>query len=242
MLLLLAEIIASPVISPAIGAGDSTYYNTGQTPDLSAVTTDLDGHQRIFGTGIDMGPYEYGSVVPLPITLIQFRAIAEGQKAKLEWTTASEKNNWGFIISRSSDGKNFKEIGKTAAENQSNSPKDYVYYDEQPQNGRNFYRLQQLDFDGKITLSGIRMVQFSTGKNALSIFPNPVNGTLEVAFTAGSFQTLELCDITGKIEQVKSISAQTNRLKLDFKNLPVGIYFLRLMGKGNTEVRKVIHE
>jgi hypothetical protein len=51
--------------SPAIDAGSNTYYNSGQTPDLSGITTDLDGNNRFVnkgqGTGgntVDMGAYE----------------------------------------------------------------------------------------------------------------------------------------------------------------------------------------
>ncbi|MBN9349895.1 MAG: T9SS type A sorting domain-containing protein [Chitinophagaceae bacterium] len=45
--------------SPVINAGNNTYYNAGQMPDLSAITTDLAGNPRISGVNIDMGAYEY---------------------------------------------------------------------------------------------------------------------------------------------------------------------------------------
>ncbi len=70
--------------SPVIGKGNIVYFNTGQNPDLSAITTDPDSNPRKRGTTIDMGAYENQTSV-LPITLINFTAKAEGNLAKLEW-------------------------------------------------------------------------------------------------------------------------------------------------------------
>jgi hypothetical protein len=45
--------------SPAINQGNNAFYNSGQTPDLSAVTTDLAGNARIQGCAIELGSYEF---------------------------------------------------------------------------------------------------------------------------------------------------------------------------------------
>ncbi len=140
-------------VSPVINKGNNTYFDAGQTPDLHLITTDLDGNPRIYGQNIDLGAYE-NQTNTVPVTLLSFTAKAEKNTAKLEWKTSSETNNRAFLISHSVDGKTFTEIGKVASASTSSTLKDYVFYDNNPVQGINYYRLQQVDFDGKITDHG----------------------------------------------------------------------------------------
>lgn len=225
--------------SPVINQGNSAYYSADSTPDLSAIAADLDGNIRIAESAVDMGAYEANST-PLPLTFINFTAIAEKQRAKLNWTTTEETNNKEFIISRSADGKNFREISRTAGAANTSGINNYVFYDEHPVAGNNFYRLQQQDIDGRITDAGIRMLQFFSRDKGVYLFPNPVKSNLEIHFSAGVFQSLELYDLNGKMLQSLKISSGDQEKSLNTGNLAAGIYFVRLTGNGITEIQKVV--
>jgi hypothetical protein len=118
---------------------------------------------------------------PLPVTLVSFSTTRNGDNAKLVWATASEKNNRGFEVQVSGDGKAFRTLGFVASQgSNSNTKLDYTYTDtEAGKTGVRYYRLHQLDLDGTDSYSPVRVVSFDGGAalaTELSIYPNPVTG------------------------------------------------------------------
>lgn len=114
--------------------------------------------------------------------------IKEGQSARLNWTVAAEENNDYFIISRSSNGNDFTQIGTVPSAVMTNGK--YVYYDRNPLTGRNFYRLEQVDKDGKKVQSGVRDLVFEKDAIQIIVSPNPVKDVLKVRFTVGVFNAI----------------------------------------------------
>ncbi|MEO6819942.1 MAG: T9SS type A sorting domain-containing protein, partial [Ginsengibacter sp.] len=227
--------------SPVIDMGNNSYYGIGATPDLSMIKTDLDGNNRFKGT-VDLGAYEYDASV-LSVGIVNYTAQAEGNSAKLKWTTVTESNNKAFIISRSADGKDFKEIGSVAGAGNTSAEKNYVFYDENPLNRMNIYQLSQMDYDGYKTDVGVRTVNFfSAGSNLIKVFPNPVKNTAKIYFTAGNYNQAELTDVNGKSLQRVSLSAVDTETKIDMSSMPSGIYFIKLVGNDKVESRKVVKE
>ena len=92
-----------------------------------AIKTDLYCKNR-FKKVIDFGAYEYGAYI-LTVEVVNYTAQARGNSVKLKWTSVTESNNKTFIISRSADGKNFKEIRSVAGAGNASTEKDYVFYD-----------------------------------------------------------------------------------------------------------------
>lgn len=115
----------------------------------------------------------------LPVTLVNFTGKAESQTIVLNWETASEQNNSGFVIEHSTDGINFQKIGevKSSTPNTIHSTL-YSFRDKQPKNGANYYRLKQLDLNGDVNLLGITSVNFQLAALDIQIYPNPVSTTL----------------------------------------------------------------
>jgi hypothetical protein len=227
--------------SPVVDKGNNDYFNAGASPDLTAIKTDLDGKNR-FKNVIDFGAYEYGADV-LPVEVVTYTAQAEGTIAKLKWTTATEKNSIAFIISRSSTGTNFKEIGNVAGSGNTSAEKDYVFYDENPLNGINFYQLFQVDYDGKKTDLGIRAVNFaSVVNNLIKVYPNPVKNSVRIEFASNTYTRLELTEVSGKVLQQIQLSVIDTEKKMDMSNLPSGVYFIKLAGSDKVESRKVVKE
>src|SRR5690606_38797173 len=83
-----------------------------------------------------------------------------------------------FIIERSTDGKAFTAIGEVKGKDFSNQIAAYSFKDEQPINGYNYYRLKQMDVDGKITYSEIEDVDFSISHTDILVYPNPFISSL----------------------------------------------------------------
>ncbi|RMG79584.1 MAG: hypothetical protein D6707_07885, partial [Bacteroidetes bacterium] len=105
------------------------------------------------------------SVNPLPIELISFSAIANELTVDIQWETATEINNHYFVIERSKDGKNWEEVIRTPGAGYSNKPISYFEKDYAPYHGISYYRLKQVDFDGKETYFNIVPVEIIDKNN-----------------------------------------------------------------------------
>ena len=117
--------------------------------------------------------------VPLPVELVAFRAEQDGEDVRLDWATASERDNDHFVVQRSNDGQTFKDIGQVAGVGNSQLTVFYGMQDEQPLPGTAYYRLVQVDTDGTQTYSFVVSVTMPTGGSV--VYPNPTNdGTLTV--------------------------------------------------------------
>ncbi|GAA4355549.1 hypothetical protein GCM10023185_18480 [Hymenobacter saemangeumensis] len=186
---------------------------------------------------------------PLPVELISFTAVRQGDAARLNWRTASEKNNAYFDVQVSTDGRSFRKIMQVAGQGTTSRPTDYersdaalLSYNADPV----YYRLRQVDTDGKESFSDVRTVRVEvTGFTAVA-YPNPVsqNGTT-VQIRTGEAGPAELAvyDATGRLLMgVKTeLFAGTNEVKLEAASrLATGAYFLKVnQGKQHTLLKLV---
>jgi len=226
--------------SPAIDAGSNDkYIFSGLNPETSI---DLAGKPRIldYNTGgiIDIGAYE-SDPTTLPVTLVDFTAKAENNLAKLQWKTANEQNNKGFTIYRSSDDVSFVKLGEVSSSGIQN-PTPYTFTDYSPLNGINYYKLVQIDNDGKETELGVRTVNFSLVTSNIRLFPNPTSNEVTISFETGKYNALTVTDITGKRLQHLQINPSDNHITVVLGSYPKGIYLLYLTGKGSSEMAKVL--
>ncbi len=91
----------------------------------------------------------------MPVELISFTAIAEKDKVLLQWRTETEVNNYGFDVERSVDGNYWDKIAFIQGYGNSNAPKNYSFSDNYPPFGKIYYRLKQVDNDGKFEYSNL---------------------------------------------------------------------------------------
>jgi len=138
---------------------------------------------------------------PLPVDFINVNATQKGGAVAINWSTASESNNNYFDIEKSIDGSSFTTINSVKGAGNSSTVKNYGSYDAKPVAGFNYYRIRQVDFDGKFKFSEVVKVKISFEKTGVSVLANPFVNNITVDFASPANQRLNvrLMDISGKM-------------------------------------------
>jgi hypothetical protein len=187
---------------------------------------------------------------PLPVKLTSFTALAKAKDALLSWTTVSETNNRGFEIERSLDGRSFESAGFVKGAGNSNRKVNYAFTDVAAftKSGVWYYRLKQVDFDGKFTYSQIVKVSVNTIEvSAASVYPNPFKSdyTLSFSTTKQGVAQIELMDMQGRVVSTSQldVAAGTNAIPVtETASLKSGIYFLKVTINGESQTIKLVKE
>ncbi len=173
---------------------------------------------------------------PLPAELVSFSASSENNFTQLLWRTASETNNEGFEIQRSTDGKNWNNLAFVPGHGTTTEEQSYAYTDERTLPGMNYYRLQQVDFDGKSEYSKVVSVEMKNGGGGIHFFPNPATGSVTLALETdySGEATLTLYDLTGKQMKTVTLSLEGGAFRTDIGlgDLPTGIYMAQVQAGG----------
>ncbi len=164
-----------------INTSVATQAENGATP-IIGITDDFDGNLRN-ATTPDIGADEFTTV--LPVSLVRFTGTKNNTINTLTWSTLTETNNKGFEILRSADGVQFTTLAFVASKADNGNSAQLIHYqlkDEQPLTTNNYYRLKQIDKDGKTTLSNIVLLKAgnATKLEVAAVYPNPVKNNLTV--------------------------------------------------------------
>ncbi|THU31959.1 T9SS type A sorting domain-containing protein [Niastella caeni] len=183
---------------------------------------------------------------PLPVTLLEFTARPKESVVLVNWTTAMEQNNKYFNIERSADGRNFTAIGRVAGAGNSNSGLHYQFTDVNPLPGISYYRLQQVDLDGKSSLSSIATVRMANeGKATLTMLPNPVTSYVNINInTTGKTYTMRVSGVDGRIfiNGTGSVSQLNQQLNSRLSSLAPGLYVLNADNAGEHYTIKFVKQ
>ncbi|MGB6123037.1 MAG: T9SS type A sorting domain-containing protein [Bacteroidota bacterium] len=203
--------------------------------------------------------YQFSTDLPLPITLTSFAAtlLPNDEGVKIDWTTESEINNYGFYVQRRLEsGEEFSDIpdafvpghGTTA------EPHDYSYVDGTGPAGEREYRLKQVDLDKSVHYSEPVTINVLTDVEEvappvfalLQNYPNPFNPATEVKFSVEKSgpTTLRLYNVAG--QEVRTLFdgvaevGRYYRIQLDARNLASGVYMYRLRTENNSNIKKMV--
>ncbi|MFZ9241357.1 MAG: T9SS type A sorting domain-containing protein, partial [Chitinophagaceae bacterium] len=167
---------------------------------------------------------------------VRWKGVAAEKKDKsvvIKWETLTEQITDKFIVQHSVNGKEWKNIGTVKAARNSILTKQYDMIHFMPVNGINYYRIQQIDLDGKYEFSIIVKLMINSTEIGMKILGNPVtNGRMQV--NAGVQEELKVFSLDGK--PMKQLVLQEGTNEIDVTSWPKGIYLL----KSSTEVKKVV--
>jgi hypothetical protein len=193
-------------------------------------------------------PFTLGSITtenPLPIELVSFTATPSNDQVNLNWTTASERNNDYFTIESSNDALNFKEVSRMSGAGNSNVMLTYSSIDTNPYSGVSYYRLKQVDYDGKFAYSNIEVVNLSSiSEMDMVVSPNPVIGLVDIRLDSEYFAnpTIEVRDVQGRIILIKkNLSVSKGKpLNIDLSELTQGLYFIQANENGKSISKRIV--
>jgi hypothetical protein len=122
---------------------------------------------------------QFNSGLALYVELADFTANAEQDGVLLQWLTEREWHNSHFEVEHSADGRNFATIGWIDGAGNQQEKSSYAFKDYAPEEGRNYYRIKDVDWNGKSHFSELKEVFFTSG-NEFGVFPNPTAGSISV--------------------------------------------------------------
>lgn len=161
-----------------------------------------------------------------------------GKVILLTWSTTSEQNNDRFEIEYTNETE-FQKIGEIKApEGNSNTRRDYSFQHKNPTGKISYYRLKQMDRDGKFQYSKIAAVRADLSSNTLTVYPNPVKETATLALpqlATGTKVLVMLTDIRGQKMLDRQSTIQGQNMSLDVRNLATGTYLLKVSVIGTKE-------
>ncbi|MFK7809280.1 MAG: T9SS type A sorting domain-containing protein [Saprospiraceae bacterium] len=174
-----------------------------------------------------------GGSSPLPVELISFRAeLQNNDQVMIEWSTASEENNDYFELQHSTNGRDFEAIAKINGNGTTDDKQYYVHFDESPERGYNYYRIKQVDYDGKFEIFDMAVVKVDATE-IFKVFPARTNDQIifESPIFADKDQNIELFNSSGVLMTSKMLNAGSYKLNFDVQTFPAGIYFLRFINE-----------
>lgn len=191
--------------------------------DIEGIPCDADGDQSTTGDEFDN---LCNCQFVLPVELITFQASKTSAGALIKWSTASEVNNQGFSIEKSKTGTTgWREIAFSQGNGTVFERVDYSHLDTENLQGKNYYRLRQIDFDGENELSPSIMIEFEINETTFRLMPNPANDFVTLRFNKPMSGQLSVYDIAGKLIRQK-YTVEAHQLTEDVSDLSAGAYFI----------------
>lgn len=228
-------------------SGSIPFTNLGKTsadPNANTLT-------RTFTEGTLAATFTLGDQSnPLPVTITSFTAVAEGTDAVLNWATATEQNSQGFEVQVSSDAKTYSKLGFVTSTANSSTPRSYQYRDVTAgKAGTRYYRLRQLDLDGKEAFIGPKAVVFGAPMfTSVRAYPNPFGSEVNLSLQTIAAGPATVSVIDGVGRQVRAwqptLAAGASTLTLPgLQNLSKGLYIMQVRySDGQTQRLKLVKE
>jgi len=210
-----------------------------------------DGGVTAAGVAIDNFEIQGPSNITLPIELVSFTGVNQGDKNILKWLTESELNNEGFEVERSVNSKDWEAIGFVAGSGTSDAAHTYSFSDHDIQQAFYYYRLKQHDFEyagGKTSYSNvIYLVNRNATEFSASVTPNIFSESFAVSYSNASGKNLQvrLYSLDGEVIFERSFLAENLFGSINVnveEKIPAGVYLLQLVAGDNSSTLKVVKQ
>ena len=186
----------------------------------------------------------------LPVELTSFTAAQSNGNVILNWETATEINNNGFEIERSSQNETWRRVGFVSGFGTTSEKHAYSFVDKNSGAGKYLYRFQQNDYNRSFEYSDVVEISVSPEEFTLyNNYPNPFNPSTNIVYglPTDAFVTLRIYNSVGEqvVElineyQPAGLYTQTFNASSQNRSLPSGIYFAELIANGNAQRIKML--
>jgi hypothetical protein len=209
-------------------------------------------NNKLFGTVSSFSDFTGGEDAALPVQLVSFAATASRLDAILRWSTATEMNNYGFVIERramSNSHSQWVKVGFVAGCGTSASPKEYSYTDKNLAPGRYAYRIKQIDQNGAFKYAASAEVEVGLAAKVFELssnYPNPFNPSTRIDFTVpeDGHAVLKVYNMLGQeiatLFSGQAVAGQIHQATFDAAALPTGMYFSKLEYGNQLVIKKMV--
>lgn len=239
-------------VDPNLDSGSANLENTPERKSKSASnqTPTLTGTNNYSASTSSESSAESSESNPLPVELLSVFITTDSRTGfpVMTWSTATEKENYGFIIERSDVNNTvFNSIGFVEGNGTITSQSDYRFSDNSlSKAGTYSYRLSQQDFDG--TVAQLQVVEFTFEKpnktDLLPNYPNPFNPSTTINYSLAKPGKVEVFvyNLLGqRVVELVNARQEPGKYSVQFEatGLASGVYFLMLQTDGLTLTRKI---
>ena len=215
---------------------DDDCASTGRSPDGSANIENSQGPPDCLASP------GFGNSA-LPVELSYFTADLKQDIITLAWRTETEANNEAFLVEHSTDGIRYETIARINGAGDALFPIYYNHVHTSPKAGWNYYRLQQVDYDGAASYSAIRSV-FIRKENSTSLYPTLASDFINFQYQNDAAQTATalLYSLEGKVITQFLLEPGTTTKSLAIDHLPKGQYILKAIFEQHTTVHRFVKQ
>ena len=177
-------------------------------------------------------------LTPLGVEWISFEGVNLPKQIDLSWKLASERNNEGFYVERSKDETSFETLGFIKGQGTTIEESTYNFTDFSPFPGINYYRIKQIDTDGKTSYTPAISVNHVT--EGILLYPNPADDLVHIVSSRKTIQQISILSNEGKTTETFLVAA--NETEIDLSTYEAGVYFVNIQFiDGESTVMKVLH-
>ena len=216
---------------------------------FSSVTFDwvAEGVEGVGGDGVE---FIWSLNLPgaFPVEWLGIDAKWQGTAGIVNWQTATEENVAAFIVERKTGEQvDFEDVGEVEAAGFSNSVKEYSFSDEQAAFKANgdplYYRIKQIDFDGKFDYSDVVELQSTQKGLTLKLFPNPATDLVNLEITKSDQLAptkIMVFNTAGQAVLSESVSPDQNTFQWDVSSWASGTYIIKVNNRATNATEKLI--
>lgn len=242
-----------------VGSSGRTFYTNDGGATWNYENT---GMGTVYGLGLDhtsqdtSAAYVCGfscyimrnSHVVVPVELASLTASVNGNNVTINWTTATELNNFGFQVDRRVEGQSWAKVGFVNGHGTTTEPQTYTFTDAGLASGIYNYRIKQTDYDGSYKYYNLEYavevgvpVDFSLSQN----YPNPFNPTTKITYSVpvDGFVSISIFNILGeKVSTLvnTNVKAGNYELTFDASGIASGMYLYRMESGDFISVKKMM--
>jgi hypothetical protein len=226
---------------PTVNITTTTNNGTGGTNSSAGGSSSAGS-----GGGVSNSGVVGSSAGPLPVELILFDGVSEGNYNSIYWKSAVETNFRHYELESSEDGVNFNKITTVNPIGNVSSSNDYNYLDFNPYSPITYYRLKMVDLDYTFEYSNIISIENGINKTGtLVVYPNPASNELYVKLSVPNERNalIEIRDILGRpiYQQTVDLTQSVNNNYINTTNFAAGTYIITITaGNSLSENIKVI--